>query len=106
MIDIAAYALLKRGISTSGATTSQIVDAEIRDGHLILILDNGSEIDCGALPAAGIDDETITSSTTWSSEKITQYHEENSYDEEEIRTIIKETTDSYNIINGGSANFP
>ena len=77
MIDVAAYALLKRGITTSGATTNQITSAEMRDGHLILILSNGEELDCGILPTAEIKDDSISENTTWSSAQIAEYHNEN-----------------------------
>lgn len=87
MIDVAAYALLKRGISTSGTTSSEIADAKIENGHLILVLKDGSTIDCGALPAAGIDDESVSTDTTWSSARI----------EEAIEAK------TYNLIQGGSA---
>ena len=87
MIDVAAYALLKRGITTSGATTNQIAGATIRDGHLILILSTGEEVDCGALPTAEINDNLISENTTWSSAQIAEYHSEN----------------MPNILNGGNA---
>ena len=91
MIDVAAYALLKRGISTSGVSSSQITDAKIENEHLILILSDGSTIDCGTLPAAGIDDATTSPDTTWSSNKIVDYVENN---------VIPP---QYDLIHGGQA---
>lgn len=87
MIDVAAYALLKRGITAAGSTTPgvSITDAKIENGHLILIMSDGSTIDAGALPAAGIDDTTTSTDTTWSSAQIVKYHEENISKLDEVR---------------------
>lgn len=77
MIDVAAYALLKRGITAAGSTTPGvgITDAKIENGHLILIMSDGSTIDAGLLPTgAGIDDSVVSTETTWSSAKIEEYH--------------------------------
>ena len=113
MIDVAAYALLKRGITTAGSTTPGvgIVDAKIENGHLILIMSDGSTIDAGALPAAGIDDATTSTDTTWSSAQIVKYHEENVSKFDEARTteiaqeVVKRALDEYvpKFIIGGSA---
>lgn len=124
MIDVAAYALLKRGIATSGATSNQISDAKIENGHLILILNDGSTIDCGALPTIEIDDTTISPETTWSSEQIVRYHTENTVpgalDEAKVREIALEVAEdaisemmpstiiggaAIDLINGGVADF-
>lgn len=120
MIDVAAYALLKRGISTSGATSNTIADARIENGHLLLILTDGTTIDCGALPAAGIDDATVSSETTWSSEQIVRYHTAGGgLSESEVRAIALEVAEDaiselmpstiiggepISYINGGEAN--
>ena len=64
---------------------------KIENGHLILILSDGSTIDCGALPAAGIDDATTSPDTTWSSNKIVDYVENN---------VIPP---QYDLIHGGQA---
>ena len=77
MLDVAAYALLKRGITTAGGTTgATITDARIEDGHLILIMSDGTTIDAGALPTgnAAIDDSVVSTETTWSSARIEEYH--------------------------------
>lgn len=77
MLDVAAYALLKRGITTAGGTTgATITDARIEDGHLILIMSDGTIIDAGALPTgnAAIDDTSVSTETTWSSARIEEYH--------------------------------
>lgn len=113
MIDVAAYALLKRGITTAGSTTPGvgIVDAKIENGHLILIMSDGSTIDAGALPAAGIDDATTSTDTTWSSAQIVKYHEENVSKFDEARTteiaqeVVKRALDEFvpKLIIGGSA---
>lgn len=113
MIDVAAYALLKRGITTAGSTTPGvgIADAKIENGHLILIMSDGSTIDAGALPAAGIDDATTSTDTTWSSAQIVKYHEENVSKFDEVRTteiaqeVVKRALDEYvpKLIIGGSA---
>ena len=113
MIDVAAYALLKRGITTAGSTTPGvgIADAKIENGHLILIMSDGSTIDAGALPAAGIDDATTSTDTTWSSAQIVKYHEENVSKLDEARTaeiaqeVVKRALDEFvpKFIVGGSA---
>lgn len=60
MIDIAAYALLKRGITTAGAITgATIVDARIEDGELILIMSDNSIINAGKLPTSGLTEEQV-----------------------------------------------
>lgn len=77
MLDVAAYALLKRGITAAGsATGATIADARIEDGHLILIMSDGTTIDAGALPvgSAAIDDSVVSTETTWSSARIEEYH--------------------------------
>ena len=110
MIDVAAYALLKRGITAAGSTTP-IVDAKIENGHLILIMSDGNIIDAGALPAAGIDDATTSTDTTWSSAQIVKYHEENVSKPDEARTaeiaqeVVKRALDEFvpKFIVGGSA---
>lgn len=59
MIDVAAYALLKRGITTAGTSTPgvTIMDAKIENGELILIMTDGTTINAGALPTGGITEE-------------------------------------------------
>ena len=46
--------------------------AEIKDNHLIFTFSDSSTLDAGelALPSVGIDDTKVSSSTTYSSEKI------------------------------------
>lgn len=107
MIDVAAYALLKRGITTAGSTTP-IVDAKIENGHLILIMGDGSTIDVGPLPTgAGIDDSVISTETTWSSAKIEEYH--TSHVETRAAEIAQEVTERAlsefvpELITGGTA---
>lgn len=50
----------------------QITAAEIKDNHLIFTFSDSSTLDAGelALPSVGIDDTKVSSSTTYSSEKI------------------------------------
>ena len=94
MLDVAAYALLKRGITTAGTTTgATITDARIEDGHLILIMSDGTTIDAGVLPTGTINNDNISNDTTWSSARIVEYIEE----------TLKSKTPT-NIV-GGSANF-
>lgn len=61
MIDVAAYALLKRGITTAGTSTPgvTIMDAKIENGELILIMTDGSTINAGALPTGGVSEEEV-----------------------------------------------
>lgn len=61
MIDVAAYALLKRGITTAGSTTPGvgIADAKIENGELILIMTDGTTINAGKLPTGGLDEEEV-----------------------------------------------
>lgn len=90
MIDVAAYALLKRGITTADSTTPgvSITDAKIENGELILIMSDGNIINAGKLPAGDIDDTVISPDSTWSSEKVVNY-------------VDDKTT--YNLISGGNA---
>ena len=75
MIDVAAYALLKRGITTAGTGTgTTITDAKIENGELILIMSDGTTVNAGKLPTGGIDDSIVSTETTWSSAKIEEYH--------------------------------
>lgn len=50
----------------------QIIAAEIKDNHLIFTFSDSSTLDAGelVLPSVGIDDTKVSSSTTYSSEKI------------------------------------
>lgn len=50
----------------------QITAAEIKDNHLIFTFSDSSTLDAGelAFPSVGIDDTKVSSSTTYSSEKI------------------------------------
>ena len=50
----------------------QIIAAEIKNNHLIFTFSDSSTLDAGelALPSVGIDDTKVSSSTTYSSEKI------------------------------------
>lgn len=50
----------------------QITAAEIKDNHLIFTFSDSSTLDAGELlvPSVGIDDTKVSSSTTYSSEKI------------------------------------
>ena len=50
----------------------QITAAEIKNNHLIFTFSDSSTLDAGelALPSVGIDDTKVSSSTTYSSEKI------------------------------------
>lgn len=108
MIDVAAYALLKRGITTAGSTTgTTIADAKIENGHLILIMSDDSTIDVGLLPTgAGIDDSVVSTETTWSSAKIVEHTNLN---EERIAEIALEVTERAlsefvpDLITGGNA---
>ena len=61
MLDIAAYALLKRGITTAGTSTPgvTIMDAKIENGELILIMTDGTVINAGALPENGVNEEEV-----------------------------------------------
>lgn len=61
MLDIAAYALLKRGIMNAGTSTPgvTIMDAKIENGELILIMTDGTVINAGALPANGVSEEEV-----------------------------------------------
>ena len=110
MIDVAAYALLKRGISTAGSTTPGVIitDAKIENGHLILIMSDGTTIDTGLLPTgAGIDDSVVSTETTWSSNKIQEYH--NAHVEIRAAEIAQEVAERVlnesmpELITGGSA---
>lgn len=87
MIDVAAYALLKRGITTAGST-APIVDAKIENGELILIMSDGNIINAGKLPTGNIDDTVISPDSTWSSEKVVNYVDDKI---------------TYNLISGGNA---
>jgi hypothetical protein len=75
MIDVAAYALLKRGITTAGSTTPgvSIADAKIENGELILIMSDGNIINAGKLPTGDINDTIVSPDSTWSSEKVVIY---------------------------------
>lgn len=89
MIDVAAYALLKRGISTAGTGTgATITDAKIENGELILIMSDGTTVNAGKLPA-GIDDSIVSTETTWSSEKIVEH---TALNEQRIAEIALEVT--------------
>ena len=109
MIDVAAYALLKRGITTAGTGTgATITDAKIENGELILIMSDGTTINAGKLPTgAGIDDSVVSTETTWSSAKIEEYH--NSHVEIRAAEIAQEVAERAlsefvpELINGGSA---
>ena len=92
MIDVAAYALLKRGISTAGTGTgATITDAKIENGELILIMSDGTTVNAGKLPTgAGIDDSIVSTETTWSSEKIVEH---TTLNEDRIAEIALEVTE-------------
>lgn len=94
MFDVAAYSLLKRGVEVAGgASGSVIVDARIENGELILITEDGKEINCGALPTGGvqIDDANISTETTWSSARIVEYRDE--INEQQMRVIALDVTE-------------
>lgn len=61
MIDVAAYALLKRGITSAGTSTPgvTIMDAKIENGELILIMTDGTTINAGKLPTGGLNEEEV-----------------------------------------------
>ena len=108
MIDVAAYALLKRGITTAGTGTgATITDAKIENGELILIMSDGTTVNAGKLPTGGIDDSIVSTETTWSSAKIEEYH--NSHVETRAAEIAQEVAERAlsefvpELINGGSA---
>ena len=108
MIDVAAYALLKRGITTAGgATGATIVDARIEDGNLILIMSDGTIINAGVLPTVAIDDTITSTKTTWSSARIEEYH--NTHVEQRAAEIALEVTERAlsefvpELINGGNS---
>ena len=91
MIDVAAYALLKRGITTAGTGTgATITDAKIENGELILIMSDGTTVNAGKLPAGGIDDSVVSTETTWSSAKIVEH---TTLNEERIAEIALEVTE-------------
>ena len=107
MIDVAAYALLKRGISTAGTGTgATITDAKIENGELILIMSDGTTVNAGKLPTGGIDDSIVSTETTWSSAKIVEHATLN---EERIAEIALEVTERAlsefvpELITGGNA---
>lgn len=108
MIDVAAYALLKRGITTAGTGTgATITDAKIENGELILIMSDGTTVNAGKLPTGGIDDSIVSTETTWSSAKIEEYH--NSHVEIRAAQIAQEVAERAlsefvpELINGGNA---
>lgn len=101
MFDVAAYALLKRGVITAGGETPLVVscvDARIENGQLVLVFSDGTERVAGAIPT--IDDNTISDTTTWSSGKIVSYVDETvanaefGVDEDAVAAISKTTTES------------
>ena len=102
MLDVAAYALLKRGIPNAGAT---VVNAYIENGQLILVMSDGTTINAGAVTA--IDDTKISTETTWSSAHIEEYH--NTHVETRAAEIALEVTERAlsefvpELINGGTA---
>lgn len=107
MIDVAAYALLKRGITTAGTGTgATITDAKIENGELILIMSDGTTVNAGKLPAGNIDDSIVSTETTWSSEKIVEHAALN---EERIAEIALDVTERAlskfvpELITGGNA---
>lgn len=108
MIDVAAYALLKRGITTAGTGTgATITDAKIENGELILIMSDGTTVNAGKLPTgAGIDDSIVSTETTWSSAKIVEH---TTLNEERIAEIALEVTERAlsefvpDLITGGNA---
>lgn len=107
MIDVAAYALLKRGITTAGTGTgATITDAKIENGELILIMSDGTTVNAGKLPAGGIDDSVVSTETTWSSAKIVEHTNLN---EKRIAEIALEVTERAlsefvpDLITGGNA---
>jgi hypothetical protein len=108
MIDVAAYALLKRGITTAGTGTgTTITDAKIENGELILIMSDGTTVNAGKLPTgAGIDDSIVSTETTWSSEKIVEH---TALNEERIAEIALDVTERAlsefvpELITGGNA---
>ena len=107
MIDVAAYALLKRGITTAGTGTgATITDAKIENGELILVMSDGTTVNAGKLPTGGIDDSIVSTETTWSSEKIVEH---TALNEERIAEIALEVTERAlsefvpDLITGGNA---
>ena len=107
MIDVAAYALLKRGITTAGTGTgATITDAKIENGELILIMSDGTTVNAGKLPAGNIDDSIVSTETTWSSEKIVEH---TALNEERIAEIALDVTERAlsefvpELITGGNA---
>ena len=107
MIDVAAYALLKRGITTAGTGTgATITDAKIENGELILIMSDGTTVNAGKLPTGNIDDSIVSTETTWSSEKIVEHTNLN---EKRIAEIALEVTERAlsefvpDLITGGNA---
>ena len=107
MIDVAAYALLKRGITTAGTGTgATITDAKIENGELILIMSDGTTVNAGKLPTGGIDDSIVSTKTTWSSEKIVEH---TALNEERIAEIALDVTERAlsefvpELITGGNA---
>ena len=107
MIDVAAYALLKRGITTAGTGTgATITDAKIENGELILIMSDGTTVNAGKLPTGNIDDSIVSTETTWSSEKIVEH---TALNEERIAEIALEVTERAlsefvpDLITGGNA---
>ena len=107
MIDVAAYALLKRGITTAGTGTgATITDAKIENGELILIMSDGTTVNAGKLPTGGIDDSIVSTETTGSSEKIVEY---TALNEERIAEIALDVTERAlsefvpELITGGNA---
>lgn len=93
--DIVTYALLKKRMSGGIAST------KIENGHLILVGTDGTEYDCGDLGIPTIDDENVSSTTIWSSQKIMEAIPS----EEAIAQIAKETNETYDYIIGGTADF-
>lgn len=107
MIDVAAYALLKRGITTAGTGTgATITDAKIENGELILIMSDGTTVNAGKLPTGNIDDSIVSTETTWSSAKIVEH---TTLNEERIAEIALEVTERAlsefvpDLITGGNA---
>lgn len=107
MIDVAAYALLKRGITTAGTGTgATITDAKIENGELILIMSDGTTVNAGKLPTGGIDDSVVSTETTWSSAKIVEH---TTLNEERIAEIALDVTERAlsefvpELITGGNA---
>lgn len=116
-IDLVTYALLKKQLA---AAAGGIAEAIVENGHLILIGVDGTRYDCGDLNIPTIEDDVVARDSVWSSERIVEYHEDNSLDEAEVEVIVNKVTqalmneavpdfifgdEALSLIDGGVADF-